>query len=95
METLRKRVRYLLARNGTLEIDSILSPLTGMVDEIPESILDQVIVFLEQHQPDLYDQLRGVLVPPKELTQGAQWVLQNCSHSHDKNDSMSYRTVES
>lgn len=93
METLRKRVRYLLARNGTLEIDSILLPLVSKVDLIPESILEQVILFLEQHQPDLYDQLRGVLSLPQKLTQGAQWVLQNCSHSHDENDSMRYRPV--
>ena len=95
MKTLRKRVRYLLARNGTLEIDSILLPLVPKVDLIPESIVDQVILFLEQHQPDLYDQLRGVLVPPPKLTQGAQWVLQNCSHSLDENDSMRYKSVVS
>ena len=95
METLRKRVRYLLARNGSLEIDSILLPLVSKVDLIPESILDQVIMFLEQQQPDLYDQLRGVLIPPKKITQGAQWVLQNCSHNHDENDSMSCRSLVS
>jgi succinate dehydrogenase flavin-adding protein (antitoxin of CptAB toxin-antitoxin module) len=81
METLRKRLRYLLSRNGSLEIDAILSPLIGMVDDIPECILDQVIMFLEQQQPDLYDQLRGILVSPKKLRKGAQWVLKNCSHN--------------
>ena len=80
METLRKRVRYLLARNGTLEIDAILSPLIVKVDQIPESILDQVALFLEQQQPDLYDQLRGILNAPPKLAKGAEWVLQNCSH---------------
>jgi succinate dehydrogenase flavin-adding protein (antitoxin of CptAB toxin-antitoxin module) len=79
MELLRKRICYLLARNGSLEIDSLLSPLIHKVDEIPETLLKEVISFLEQQQVDLYEQLRGKIAPPPSVAQGAQWVLENCA----------------
>ncbi len=79
MDTLRKRIRYLLARNGSLEMDCCLSPLIDSVDDIPDAILNQVASFLEQEEVCLFSQLRGLEEPPSEIASGARWIFQRCS----------------
>ena len=74
MDSLRKRICYLLARNGTIEMDFLLVPLINRVDAIPEALLPEVAAFLEQEEVDLVSQLAGTEAPSSEVANGATWV---------------------
>jgi len=74
LELLRKRIRYLLARNGTLETDALLNPLASKVNEIPKPLLEAVALFLEQEEIDILAQLHGTDKTPPEVENGKRWI---------------------